>query len=71
MLEHKPESGAQPTVPRAWASEVLATGDYGRSDLLRAKGRPVAVASSKEVRHTVSNVRPVCQPGTQHAGPQC
>lgn len=70
MLEHEPEHGAQLASARARPAEVLAAGDHGRSDLLGAEGRPVAVASGEEVRHPVPDVRAVREPGPQHAGPQ-
>lgn len=70
VLEHQPEPGAQPAVPRARAAEVLAAGDHGRGYLLRAQGRPVAVSSCEKVRHPVPNVRALCQSGSQHAWPQ-
>lgn len=67
MLEHQPISGAQPALPRAWASQILAAGDHGRGHLLCPQRGPVPLASGEEVRHTVPDIRVVRKPGPQYA----
>jgi len=67
VLEHQPESRAQPAVQRARSAQVVETRDDGRGHTVRAQGGPVAVAGRPQVRHTVSDVRAVRQPSAQLA----
>lgn len=56
VLEHQPESRAQPEVPRAWAPEVLAARDHGRGYILCAEGGAVPLTGREEIRHSVPHV---------------
>lgn len=70
VLEHQPEPGAQPALPRARPAQVLEAGDHGRGHLLRAERGPVAFAGRQEVRHPVPDVRALREPRPQHARPE-
>lgn len=69
VLEHA-DPGPQPEIPRAWAPQVLATGDHGRSHLLRAEGGTVLVPGCSKIRYTVPDIRAVRQQSPQYARPK-
>lgn len=67
VLEHQPEPRAQPSIQRARSSQVVETRDDGRGYTVRAQRGLVAVTGRPEVRHTISDIRAVRQPGAQLA----
>lgn len=67
VLEHQPEPGAQPPVQGTRPAQIVETGDDGRGHTVGAQGGPVPVPGGPQVRHTVSDVRAVRQPGAQPA----
>jgi hypothetical protein len=68
VLEHEPVAGAQPSVPRARTSQVVATRDHGRGDPLRPQGGAESLPGRQEIRHPLPDVRAVRQQSAQHAG---
>lgn len=70
VLEHQPEPGAQPALPRARAAQVVAARDHGRGHLLGAEGGALAVTGCQEIRHPIPDVRALRQPRPQHARPK-
>eukprot|EP00095_Tigriopus_kingsejongensis_P002455 maker-scaffold380_size190731-snap-gene-0.34 protein:Tk02455 transcript:maker-scaffold380_size190731-snap-gene-0.34-mRNA-1 annotation:"ferredoxin oxidoreductase" len=68
MLESKCLRYAIHALPRARTHEVLEAGDHGRGHLVRLAGGPVPVPSRPQTRHSLPNIRALCQPCSQHAG---